>query len=160
MKIGILIHSKTGNTLNVAEKIMTKLKADGYLTSIEQITAANDDEADINKIQLTNSPNINDYDIIILGGPVRGFSLSPVLQAYLTKCESLQGKKINCYVTQFFPYPWMGGNRAIAQMKELCESKNAKVMNTSIVNMKNKNRDKMIVDTVEKLSCIDSAVVL
>ena len=160
MKIGILIHSKTGNTLNVAEQIMTKLKADGYLTSIEQITAANDDEADINKIQLTNSPNINDYDFVIFGGPVRGFSLSPVLQAYLTKCESLQGKKINCYVTQFFPYPWMGGNRAIAQMKELCESKNAKVMNTSIVNMKNKNCDKMIVDTVEKLSCIDSAVVL
>lgn len=160
MKIGILIHSKTGNTLKVAERIMTKLKANGYLASIEQITATNDDEADINKIQLTSSPNINDFDIIILGGPVRGFSLSPVLQAYLSRCESLQGKNINCYVTQFFPYPWMGGNRAITQMKKLCESKDAKVMNTSIINMKNKNRDKMVDNTVEKLSCFDSAVVL
>jgi flavodoxin len=58
MKTGILIHSKTGNTLNVAEKIMTKLKADGHSASIERIIAANDEETDINKIQLTNIPNL------------------------------------------------------------------------------------------------------
>jgi menaquinone-dependent protoporphyrinogen IX oxidase len=160
MKTGILIHSKTGNTLNVAEKIMTKLKADGHSASIERIIAANDEETDINKIQLTNIPNISDYDFVIFGGPVRAFSLSPVLQAYLLKCESLHWKKINCFVTQHFPYPWMGGNRAIEQMKKLCESKDAKVINTAIINMKNKNCDKMIAEAVEKLSCIKSATVL
>lgn len=160
MKIGILIHSKTGNTLSVAEKIMTKLMADGYSASIEKIIAANDEETDISKIQLTNIPNISEYDIVILGGPVRGFSLSPILQAYLLKCGSLQGKQVNCYVTQFFPYPWMGGKRAIEQMKSLCESKGAKVIDTAIINMKNKKVDKMIVDAVEKLSCFKPAAVL
>ena len=160
MKVGILVHSKTGNTLNVAEKIMQKLKTDGYTATIEQIVAANDEETDINKIQLTSNPNISQYDVVILGGPVRGFSLSPILQSYLSKCESLQGKKVKCYVTQFFPYPWMGGSRAIVQMKSLCESKGAEVIDTAIINMKNKNVDKMISDAVEKLSYLKSASVL
>lgn len=160
MKVGILVHSKTGNTLNVAGKIVQKLKTDGYSASIEQIIAANDEETDINKIRLTNTPNINQYDVVIFGGPVRGFSLSPILKSYLLKCESLQGKKVKCYVTQFFPYPWMGGRRAIEQMKDLCESKGSEVVDTAIINMKNKNVDKMIADAVEKLSCLKSASVL
>lgn len=158
MKVGILVHSKTGNTLNVAEKIMQKLMADGYSASIEQIIAANDEETDINKIRLTNIPNISEYDFVIIGGPVRGFSLSPILKYYLLKCGALQGKKVNCYVTQYFPYPWMGGTRAIEQMKILCETKDAEVFDTAVINMKNKNVDKMIADAVEKLSCFKSAV--
>lgn len=157
MKVGIIVHSKTGNTLHVAEKIMNKVIADGYSASIEQVTATNDGETDINKIQLTNMPNISEYDVVILGAPVRGFSLSPIMQSFLSKCKSLHGKNVGCYVTQQFPYPWMGGNRAIEQMKGLCKSIDANVTDTAIINMSNKKREKMITNAVEKLSCIKPA---
>lgn len=160
MKVGIIVHSKTGNTLRVAEKIMNKIIADGYSASIEQITAVNDGETSINKIQLTNIPIISRYDVVILGAPVRGFSLSPIMQSFLSKCESLHGKHVGCYVTQQFPYPWMGGNRAIEQMKGLCKSINANVIDTAIINMSNKKRDNMIADAVEKLSRIKTASTL
>ncbi len=156
MKVGIIVHSKTGNTLFVAQKIMEKLKADGHLTTIEQIIATNDEETDIQKVELQNIPNVSDYDVLIFGAPVRGFSLSPVMKAYLLKCVTFNGKKVSCFVTQYFPYPWMGGNRAIGQMKSLCESKDAKVLNSSIVNWKNKNRDQMIIESVKKLSSINT----
>ncbi|MGD9567750.1 MAG: hypothetical protein AB7V48_05430 [Sedimentibacter sp.] len=54
----------------------------------------------------------------------------------------------------------MGGTHAIEQMKKLCESKECKVIDTAIINMKNKKHDQMIADAVEKLSCIKSAKVL
>lgn len=151
MKVGIIVHSKTGNTLHVAQKIVGKLKSEGHLASIEQIIADNDDETDIQKIKLQKLPNVNVYDALIFGAPVRGFSLSPVMQAYLSKCPTFQGKRISCFVTQYLPYPWMGGNRAIEQMKVLCESKNTKILCSSIVNWKNKKRDEMISETVNKL---------
>lgn len=160
MKVGIIVHSKTGNTLNVAKKLVDKFKSDGYLASIEQIVADNDGEADIKKIQLTNIPNISEYDVVIFGAPVRGFSLSLVMQSYLLNCESLKEKKVSCYVTQHFPYPWMGGKRAIEQMKNLCTAKDAKVKDSAIINMTNKNRDKMIEDAVEKLCSFKSSEVL
>lgn len=154
MKVGIIVHSKTGNTLFVAQKIMEKLRADGHLTTIEQIIAYNDEETDIQKIELQNIPNVSEYDVLILGAPVRAFSLSPVMKAYLTKCAPFQGKKVNCFVTQYFPYPWMGGNRAIRQMKNLCKSKHAKMLGSSIINWKNKKRDQMIIESVKKFSSI------
>ena len=160
MKVGILVHSKTGNTLNVAKKLVEKFKSNGYLASIEQIVAENDGETDIKKIQLTNIPNISEYDIVIFGAPVRGFSLSPVMQSYLLNCEPLEEKKVSCYVTQHFPYPWMGGRRAIEQMKNLCIAKEAKVKDSAIINMTNKKRDKMIEDAVERLCYFKSEEVL
>lgn len=160
MKFGIIVHSKTGNTLHVAEKISNKIIADGDLASIEQITAVNDGETDVAKVQIVNILDISKYDVVILGAPVRGFSLSPIMQSFLSKCESLNGKCVGCYVTQQFPYPWMGGNHAIEQIKALCESKGASVIDTAIINMSSKKHDKMIADAVEKLSCIKSSEAL
>ena len=74
------------------------------------------------------------------------------MQAYLLKIESLKSKKIICFTTQHFPYPWMGGNRAINQLTRICESKGAKVVETGIVNWSSSKRSKMIADVVEKFN--------
>jgi hypothetical protein len=74
------------------------------------------------------------------------------MSQYLNNFESLQGKKVACFVTQFFPYPWMGGNNAIKQMSGLCEKKGAIISGTGVVNWKNKRRENMIEDVVEKFS--------
>ena len=47
MNIGIIIHSQTGNTRCVAQKLKEKFSAAGHTVSIESISAANDGESDL-----------------------------------------------------------------------------------------------------------------
>lgn len=137
MKIGLLVHSLTGNTLSVAEQLRDTLLKAGHtvdLRRLEPVGGENKNEIDINRIMFQPAPEISGYDYVILGAPVRGFSISPVLAAYLNKVSSLKGQKIDLFVTQAFPFSWMGGNNAIRQMKRACESKGAVVGNTAVVN--------------------------
>ena len=108
-------------------------------------------EIDINKINFQPEPEISGYDLVIIGAPVRGFSISPVLAAYLNKVPSLKGQKIDLFVTQAFPYSWMGGNNAIKQMRNACEQKGATVVKTAIVNWRSKKKDAQIQELIKVL---------
>jgi flavodoxin len=151
MKIGIIVYSHTGNTYSVAQRLMEELKVVGHSVTIERVTAVGDEQTEVGKIKLKKIPDMGAYDALIFGSPVRGASLSQVMTAYLSQITSLQGKKVACFVTQFFPYKWMGGNRAIEQMKKISESKGAEVLGTGIVNWLSISRNKKIVDIVKKL---------
>lgn len=152
MKIGIIVHSQTGNTYSVAQKLQERLLSTGHSVNLERLIPVDEKQGIAKNIQLKAIPDLTKYDVLVFGAPVRGASISPVLDAYLTQVASLQGKKVACFVTQFFPYRWMGGNRAISQMKKIFESKGATVFGTGIVNWKNSHREEMITDVVEKLS--------
>ncbi|HYF83661.1 MAG TPA: flavodoxin domain-containing protein [Clostridia bacterium] len=152
MKIGIIVHSKTGNTLSVAQELKEKLLKDGHSVNLEKLTAVNDDQTEAGKIQLKSIPDITEYDALIFGAPVRGFSLSPVMTAYLIQLSSLSNKKAACFLTQFFPFPSMGGNHAMEQMKGLCNYKDIRVCETGIVNWSNIHRRKKISDVIESFS--------
>ncbi len=155
MKIGIIVHSNSGNTYSVAEKLKNKLVADGHsvdLKKIEPVGGENTNEANISKITFDHQPNVSGYDAIVFCAPVRAFSISPVLSSYLAKITTLKNQKVDLFVTQSFPYPWMGGKHAISQMKSICEQKGAIVGTTGIVNWKNKRREIMIDDIIDKLS--------
>lgn len=155
MKIGIIVHSHTGNTLLVAQRLKEKLSAAGQSAFIERVSAVNDEEGDIQKIRLNRNPDISAYDVLLFGAPVRGFSLSMVMQAYLHGVETLKGKKIACFMTQGFPAPWMGGKRALKQLIEICQSKGATPYGTGIVNWPNVDkREKLIQAVVEELCAI------
>jgi flavodoxin len=152
MKIGIIVHSHTGNTLSVAERLKEKLVSAGHWVKLERVTAINEDPSAAGKIQLKENPDTSGYDILIFGAPVRAFSLSPVMKAYLSQLPSLQGKKVSGFVTQQLKYPWMGGNRAITTLKKICAVKSAEMLDTGIVNWSHKEREKRIVEVLEKLS--------
>lgn len=152
LKIGIIIHSHTGNTLSVAQKLKEKLLAEGHSVSLEQVIAVDDQQVNQAKVEFANKPELDAYDVLIFGAPVRAFSLSAIMAAYLTQAASMQGKKVGCFMTQQFPYPWLGGNRSVRQMKKLCEAKGALVVATGIVNWSSKQRQEKISDTVQKLS--------
>lgn len=154
MKIGIIIFSKTGNTESVGRRLREKLAAQGHTVDIEQITASNDDQMEEGKIQLRNVPDIKVYDVLLLGSPVRGFSLSAVMSAYISQAAAMQGKKVFCFVTQYFPFPFMGGTRAIEQMKTKCQVKGAEICGTAIVNWSNLRRERMIRDMVENMDIL------
>lgn len=144
MKIGIIVYSQTGNTYSVALKLKEKLTTGSHSVEVERL------DADSLQIPL----NVGKYDALVLGSPVEGFSLSKTMENYLLQIESFQGKKVALFVTEFFPYPWMGGNQAIKKMKKICESREGAVCGTGVVNWKSKNREKMIVDTVDRLSSL------
>lgn len=151
-KIGIIVHSHTGNTLEVAQKLYDRLLAAGHLVVLERVSAINEDPSMPDNVQLEASPDVDQYEVLFFGAPVRGFALSPVMKAYLAQIQPLQGKKVGCFVTEYFPYPWMGGNRAIRQMTEACVSKKVEVFATGVINWSSKKRDKQISELTEKLS--------
>lgn len=155
MRVGIIVHSVTGNTLSVAEKLREQLIAAGHAVSLEKVVAANDLEPDIQKIQLNTLPDASNYDVMLFGAPVRGLSFSPVMQAYLATISSMQGKQVGCFVTQAFPFAWMGGNRAIGQAVEICKAKGAHVYGTGVINwLGATKREQLIARTVQQLSAV------
>jgi hypothetical protein len=82
---------------------------------------------------------------------VEAFSLCAVMSRYLKGIDSLQDKQVACLVTQQFPYPWMGGSRAIKQMKALCQTKGATVRATGIVNWAKSRREATMAGAIDRL---------
>jgi flavodoxin len=150
MKIGIIVHSQTGNTYSVAQSIQEALSRKGYSVNIERISAVNDKETDINKIQFKTLPNLKSYDALVFGAPVHAFNLCPGMTAYMSQIPSLQGKKIACFVTKGLPLNSTGGNQAISKMKKICESKGGDVCGSGIV-VWNKGREKHITKIAEEM---------
>jgi flavodoxin len=151
MKIGLIIYSQTGNTLSVARKIEEKLIAANQTATLEKIKIEGDAKPGDKNIKFESIPDTTQYDAIIFGSPVQAFSLSAPMSAYLSQLKSLQGKKIALLVTQHFPFPWMGGNRAVRQMKKLCESKGAEISGSGIVNWHKASRQQLIDEVVDRL---------
>lgn len=56
------------------------------------------------------------------------------MKLYLEQIPSLGGKAVGYFVTQAFPFPWMGGNRTIRQMVSVCQALGGKVFKTGVVN--------------------------
>ncbi|MFA5421795.1 MAG: flavodoxin [Bacilli bacterium] len=152
MKIGIIIHSNTGNTLLVAEKIKAKLEKIGHQVNIERVMAANNDEVDVTKVQLTNIPETKGYDGFVFGAPVYGFMLSGVMRSYLAQMLSLEGKSVYCYLTQHFRFRFLGGNHSLAQFENALINKSALIKGTNIVNWKSKKRLALIDQTVDLIN--------
>jgi flavodoxin len=156
MRVGIIVHSRTGNTLSVAVRLKERLVAAGHTAVIERVEAENDLEADVAKIKLRQTPNIGAYDVLVFAAPVRGLSLSPVMQAFLATIGSLHEKRVGCFVTQAFPYEWMGGKRAVHQAVEICRAKGAEPYGTGVVNWMRPiaKRELLISQTVDRLSAL------
>jgi flavodoxin len=152
MNVGIIVYSQTEHTLTVAKKLQEKLSAAGHSANLEQVKLVQQRKPGDKTFQLEVQPDAGSYDALVFGSAVEAFSLSPVLTEYLKRICSLENKKVACLVTQFFPYPWMGGNRAIRQMKKICQSKGASIRATAVVNWAKSRREKTMAVAVDHLS--------
>lgn len=152
VKIGIIIYSQTGNTLSVAERLKESLLNTGHTVSLERVEK--EDQSAKNTVMLKQAPDISMYDHVIIGSPVQGFSLSPVMMAYLSQLPKMSDKKYACFVTQHFPKPWMGGRRAINQMVRLVGQKEGKVVTTGVVNWSNQAREEQISKIIAEFGAI------
>ena len=152
MNIGIVVYSWSGNTLSVAERLKERLAAAGHTVNLEQVTVVGERKRGAREFELATKPDVEPYDVVVFGAAVEAFSLSPVLTAYLKEVGSLEGKKVACLVTQQFPYPWMGGNRAIRQMKKLCVAKGGAIDGSAVVNWAESRREKTTAQAIDRLS--------
>ena len=137
MNIAIIVHSKTGTTRKFADRIADRLKKDGHSINVIQI------ETDVliesgsvrscKRFSITNLPDIKAYDALLLGGPVWGFSASPVIVACMNALGDFGGKKVVPFVTQGFPFKFLGGKQAIGLMSRNAAEKKATVLPGAII---------------------------
>ena len=155
MNIGIFVNSKTGNTLSVAEKLRDKLVALGHHVVLEKVIPSNESEVNIDKIVISNPPSTQGYDMLVFAAPVNGFGLAFVMQAYLRSLPSLEGKRLAGFVTEAFPFPWMGGNQALKGMEKLVNAKGGSLSATGVVNWRSPDkREVLISQTIEKIAAV------
>ncbi len=150
MNTGIIVFSHTGNTLLVARRLQERLSRNGHTVILEEITVQGgfDPEKDFNSFTLDSVPDPSQYDAVVFGAPVMAFSLCPVMKRYLESVRTLSGLKVGLLVTQHLPFKWMGGSRAVGQMKKLSSVKGGMVKSAGIVNWSHRDREARIDDAV------------
>jgi len=146
MKKAIVIYSKTGNTRSVAQKLAQSMQSE-----ILEVKAVNDDP-NILLPELTEKPDVSLFDHLVFASPVHGFSLAKIMDAYLKQLNDLTGKSVDLFITHHFPFAWMGGNRALKQMKKIVESKNGLVGKMTSVNWTSKKREQVIDEMIQSYS--------
>ena len=144
MKIGLIIHTRTGHTWSVAETLCQALQEQGHDATLERIEAVDDAAARPEQVSFKACPDIRPYDALIFGAPVRGFNINPVIRAYLSQLPAVGTKPAACFVTMHLKRPWMGGNRALARMGGICQDKGLKVRGQAIVSWSSPQRDQQI----------------
>ena len=136
MNVGIIVYSRTGNTLSIAQSLKSAFEAKGHSAQLERISV--EGEIVPNKpVTLKTAPDAAKYDAVILAAPVMAFSLNPVMKAYLQQMGGLSDKKAGCFVTKQLPGNWTGGSRAIKAISAALKEKGASVLGTAIIHWKN-----------------------
>ncbi|MDO9629077.1 MAG: hypothetical protein Q7I99_04175 [Acholeplasmataceae bacterium] len=143
MKKAIIYYSKTGNTRDVSQKLNHKMNVD-----LLEVKAESDDPNILNP-HLVEIPDVTSYNHLIFASPVHGFNLCKIMNSYLNQLPDLKGKTVDLFITHFFPFAWMGGNRTLKQMKKILENKNAIVNQMTSINWKSKKRDLVISNMIE-----------
>lgn len=151
MRIGLFIHSRTGNTGLVAERLRESLEASGHRAVIYDVKPSEGTEDRPDTMRFTGVPDLTEFNGVIFGAPVHAFSLSPVMTAFIRVLPSLHGVIAGGFVTQAFPFPWMGGRRALGQMRNLVESRGGALLGAGVVNWVESRRERLTVETVREL---------
>jgi flavodoxin len=152
MKIGLIVFSQTGNTLKVAQALASSLRDGGHEAQLLRVSVATADPKDASKPVLLDKPDPGAFDMVYFAAPVQGFSLAPAMLAYLTQMPALGGKRVAYFVTQFFPFRWMGGNRALRQFKAALEAKGAALTQSGVVNWSRKDRDRRVAGLLREMT--------
>jgi len=152
MKIGIIVHSHTGNTAKVAQQLEKALAAAGNAVTMERVEAESKETNVQGTVKLISISDPIPYDALVFAAPVWAFSLNPVMKTYLAQLPAMQVKRAVCFVTHHFARPWMGGNRAVRQLKEALEAKGIQVLKTGVINWSGRDLDTQIDHNVTELS--------
>ena len=128
MKIGIFVHSQSGNTAKLGLAVTHSLREKGHDVSIELLRPLGKVHPRVKQVDFRAVPDPAEYEAVIFGGPIWAFSASPVLVSLLKQLPTLKGKKALCFTTSGFPTPISGAKRAIKRINELLDVLGATVL--------------------------------
>lgn len=146
MKIGFIVHSQSGNTLSVAQKLMNQLIAQGHVVMLTHIKDENVNgsmQHPERYITVVDEVESN-VDILFIGGWVQAFGLCRGLNYVIQHHFNIQAKQTHLFLTHHFPFEWMGGTSAMKQLSKLVLTKGLVVKTTKIFNWSRKNNQKNI----------------
>lgn len=154
MKIGIIVYSKTGNTLSVAEKLKSELTSNGHRVTLERIQPLSSQNDSVESVRFGELPDLSGYDGYVFAAPTQAFSLCPVMKAYFIKASSISGKKAAAVTTQHFKFAWLGGNNAIRKIGEGITSHGGVFAGGGVVNWTRKDRDAQAEQVVREIASL------
>ncbi len=152
MRIGIIVHSHTGNTLQAAEELLEELRSRGHEPQLIPLQVPEDYKPGGGDVELTAMPDISDCEALVLGAPVHAFSLSAVMNRYLSRVDDLAGRPVAALITQHLPYAWLGGNRATRQLRKACTDKGGDFLGGAVINWSRSGRADHIKTAVQGLA--------
>lgn len=152
MNIGIIVHSQTGHTLLVGEKLRDELRMDGHKVTLIRMQNINNaqSKADPQHVELDVIPKAAGYDALIFGAWVQAFNVCPGFSQYMKQLPEIKAKHVSCFLTQQFRYKWMGGSFALSKMKKLIKEKGGQVGAVGVINWSNKKREQQIEELVSR----------
>ncbi len=126
MKVAIIVHSKTGNTMKLAQKIESLLHERNYKVGLFDLQTDVSLHPGIKEFQITNLPDLSQYDIILAGAPVWAFRASPLIVKAIATVTGIEGKIFVPFVTMHFPFPNLLGGSVLNKMRALSLKRSAK----------------------------------
>ena len=143
MKIGLIVYSYTGNTLSVAEKLLSTLISQSFDCQLQKIKAV-DENPNVKHPELLIIPDTDDFDVLVFAAPVRAFMTAPIMKMYLQQLPSLLNKDCYVFVTHHFPIAWLGGKQTVSAMAKMISHKQGTVKQSHVVDWSNKKKDQQI----------------
>ena len=144
MNIQFIVHSKSGNSLQVADSMKSVVNSSEHSVVFTHVQASNEQEIDLSKVVINAIPDSSASDLIVMGGPVRGFAASPALLKAINTLSKIQDKKFILFTTEFFPFDWMGGKRAMDMLEKAIVARGGTIVNKSIIHWNRNDRKRMI----------------
>ncbi|MFH1642358.1 MAG: flavodoxin [Nanoarchaeota archaeon] len=150
----VVYYSRTGTTKTVAELISNKLKCD-----IVEVTDNINRKGPLGYIRCGKEamtkklPKINglkkdpaSYEVVIIGTPIWGFSLSSPIRSFLTEYKD-KLKKVSFFCTQ----GGSGGKNAFSQMEKITEKKPIAAMILDTIEIKKEDYELKLDSFINKL---------
>ncbi len=155
MKLGIIVYSKTGTTLEFGRRIAAKLKEGGHDVDIVELKTDVPVEMKsaraASSFNITNLPDCNMYDALLVGGPVWAFTAAPVTVSCLKQLQGISGKKLLPFVTMGFPFAFMGGSHAISVMSRMAAQSGADILPGKIAPKMLRDQDKLMENAASEI---------
>ncbi len=125
MKIAILVHSKTGNTLRLAGMVESLLIAKTHDVRIFDLITDVDLKPGLKEFKIKNLPDLTGYDTILAGAPIWAFQASPLIIKALEDVIGIEGKTFVPFVTMHFPLPGLIGRAGLNKMRAIAIKRQA-----------------------------------
>lgn len=133
MNIAINVHSQSGHSIKVARALSSKFTDNKHEVDLSLLRTSGTLKPRSMNFELIKTPSVDGFDLVIVGGPVWAFSLSPVVRKYLREMGNIKGKKILCFVTKGLPFTWTGGSQALTVIKHELTLSGAIVLPSQII---------------------------